>query len=496
MTNIKSFSLLACLVLCVLMAQTLQAQTSVFIYAEDGSGWRDSVKIGINPTGTYGLDAALSESELPPLPPTGVPDFRSVDLPGYATATPGGHGQGFSLDLRHQTLVTQKDTFKLCFKGSTEATGPVTLSWQAGLSAVGGGGWILGDIFGGLVFATIDMTTQTSFQFTFPGSPSDVNYVYIYKGDGQQHTTFTYNQIADALNSKGKQKAEKRAKPGKPVFPPNVNNVGDEVYLQAGSTALSKSGNPKSILHAKWKDAAATANSKGSKHTGPAKCLDKFESGKDILKAQKKLPATKHNNKLVGCALALKLAIGASDKGKTPSTGFGNLVYNNPSSPYNGQTVNQIMTDIDNYLSCDLTGLKGGATAEDLYNVAAAITSAFALASTQPLVDTVTWLTGTKLKVKGGKRIMEQNTLYRASIGSPGSVPDFPVAESAPERFELRQNYPNPFNPSTIIEFNLPDDAFVTIKVYNMLGQEVATLANHEEFLEGGDDVEFDASRL
>jgi hypothetical protein len=62
--------------------------------------------------------------------------------------------------------------------------------------------------------------------------------------------------------------------------------------------------------------------------------------------------------------------------------------------------------------------------------------------------------------------------------------------EITPSSFSLSQNYPNPFNPSTMIKYSIPTSEFVTLKVFDVLGNEVATLVN-EEKPAGGYEVEF-----
>jgi hypothetical protein len=61
-----------------------------------------------------------------------------------------------------------------------------------------------------------------------------------------------------------------------------------------------------------------------------------------------------------------------------------------------------------------------------------------------------------------------------------------------PTQYTLDQNFPNPFNPSTVINYQIPQDGFVTLKIYDILGNEVATLVNEEKAI-GRYEVNFSA---
>jgi hypothetical protein len=61
--------------------------------------------------------------------------------------------------------------------------------------------------------------------------------------------------------------------------------------------------------------------------------------------------------------------------------------------------------------------------------------------------------------------------------------------------FELFQNYPNPFNPTTSIEYTVPNNGYISLKVYDILGNEIATLVN-EQKSQGNYQIEFNADNL
>jgi len=91
-----------------------------------------------------------------------------------------------------------------------------------------------------------------------------------------------------------------------------------------------------------------------------------------------------------------------------------------------------------------------------------------------------------------GFAVGEEGTILYTLNGGTTSVDESLVL---PEEYFLYQNYPNPFNPSTTFSFDIPFSSFAILKVYDIIGREVATLVN-EDMKPGSYHVTFDASGL
>ncbi|MBI1807550.1 MAG: IPT/TIG domain-containing protein [Ignavibacteria bacterium] len=255
---------------------------------------------------------------------------------------------------------------------------------------------------------------------------------------------------------------------------------------------------PHSVVIKNCKELVKTLNAKGILHTGTASCLDSLDNGKPITKRQNGLPPTKMNNKLFAEALTFYLNIIASTFDKFPR-GWRGLIYDNhidqtdPTNPtFDGKDLERITDAVQFFMGCSTNSQGIVATPEEYYKVLKKINESFS-----GPIDTFHW-SCEKIRLTG-VRALKDVPFLRAN---PGAIePTVPPLQQAwtviePMEYRLDQNYPNPFNPTTTIQFELPDPAIVTLKVFNLLGQEVATLLDHESMDDGRQDVEFDAATL
>ncbi|HEY6435316.1 MAG TPA: T9SS type A sorting domain-containing protein [Ignavibacteriaceae bacterium] len=75
----------------------------------------------------------------------------------------------------------------------------------------------------------------------------------------------------------------------------------------------------------------------------------------------------------------------------------------------------------------------------------------------------------------------EGKIIFRITKGNSGVITKtYNIKVIAPKVFEVYQNYPNPFNPTTTIKYSIPQDAFVSVKIFNVLGEKITELENKE----------------
>ncbi len=345
-------------------------------------------------------------------------------------------------------------------------------------------GWILTEPSGGsYVIAVTSGTNSTGNDFgNFKGT------------DSTAYRTFT----ADQLDNDSEKKPVKKPKAGKPILSgPNTGNLLADIIGQGGvlkvglSGQLNAGGKEKGYLNpAKQGDVFKTFNVKSVGHTGVARGFDTDAKGKLMLKRFKSIPYTKKNSTLIANLLALQINLVASGL-KTPA-GLGGLLYNDPGHALHGMSIDQIA----DYADTVMTNWEGVpySVYVMLDSVAAKINAAFATGSVSDTTATGGW---TSLKLQWVAVTTVIDVPFLKASGNPAKnriTGD--VINNVPTSYALEQNFPNPFNPTTTIRFDLPEQAKVTLKIYNMLGQEVATVLDNEEF--GAEEVEFefDASSL
>jgi hypothetical protein len=155
------------------------------------------------------------------------------------------------------------------------------------------------------------------------------------------------------------------------------------------------------------------------------------------------------------------------------------------------------------YSPTTLPGVIGGVKRDDITSGAAGITKFTDLTENFSQSGHLSAIDGLPIgaliwddtKLASFNSATDWNITYTKYLTEGGLTGIGTPASGVPSVYALEQNYPNPFNPSTKIEFSLPNASSVDLKVFNVLGQEVATLA-HGLFTAGSHAVTFDASRL
>ena len=174
-------------------------------------------------------------------------------------------------------------------------------------------------------------------------------------------------------------------------------------------------------------------------------------------------------------------------------SGLGELIFdegNGTLNPFNSKTLRDIAPlDKPGFVDSVLTyGISSEAFSYDdifqwIHNINAAFDGKVDSLSTEPL------------KISGTVSLASVSFLKPSLKQKPEIAVEQPDKD-IPNAFSLKQNYPNPFNPTTTIRYQLAHESQVTLKVFTLLGQQVATLINQEEYPEGTYAIDFDASNL
>jgi hypothetical protein len=273
---------------------------------------------------------------------------------------------------------------------------------------------------------------------------------------------------------------------------PNVANVREDAYNRGAFNATNGFivgiARPDSFRIYGWVRMTTTAAMYKSMfdrglHTSTPRGFDLFNNAQRFVREQRTLSPQKQNNRLFGDLLALKFNITVSDFGSIPG-GFGDLRFVETGNPYSTMLVRDIAKKADTLMTYHVNNTP---LYVELDSTIQRINRSFS-----GDFDTTSWYT--TLVVKGTRPLFSVPYLQASGIPPRQITPIANWQNNVPDRFELAQNYPNPFNPTTMIRFSLPTSGIVTLKIYNILGQEVKTLLNMQILDEGVQEIVFDGN--
>jgi hypothetical protein len=195
----------------------------------------------------------------------------------------------------------------------------------------------------------------------------------------------------------------------------------------------------------------------------------------------------KHKNHLAMQLIGLRFGLWASEGATTPE-GLGDLQYldtaTNQMDLFDGLTIYEIADMADSALTyCDR-----GYDLNDFDSMLTLINTTF-----KGTTDTLKTI---PLRVFGNVRLRDVDNFRKIFAGKERKHSARVSLRNIPSHYSLEQNYPNPFNPTTTIRFETGKANDVSLKLYNILGQEVTTLIRNDELEVGMHELQFDASQF
>ena len=177
-----------------------------------------------------------------------------------------------------------------------------------------------------------------------------------------------------------------------------------------------------------------------------------------------------------------------SSEGATTPEGLGDLQYldtaTNQMDLFDGLTIYEIADMADSALTyCDR-----GYDLNDFDSMLTLINTTF-----KGTTDTLKTI---PLRVFGNVRLRDVDNFRKIFAGKERKHSARVSLRNIPSHYSLEQNYPNPFNPTTTIRFETGKANDVSLKLYNILGQEVTTLIRNDELEVGMHELQFDASQF
>ncbi|MEK7263835.1 MAG: T9SS type A sorting domain-containing protein [Bacteroidota bacterium] len=350
------------------------------------------------------------------------------------------------------------------------------------------------------------------------------NITAIYFGNWQDSAKFRTFRADTSLSKKA---VKLKYKNNRLVLQPNIATAVENVFSsigKLGATFLGVKQTDKNLAKLYAWIAYKKASDLGKLYLSPHELLvnlafpfdsvrsitDGRVEKKKILSKEIKADRKKYNNKILEQAVCFRLNIlGSATSDTTLPNGFSALVLDTSFVLAGRELKGQTLLQIANYTDTLMTYWKvnnviGFEAYSNLYDYSTKILQRINDDFSAPIETTNYAINKDKIVFTKNVYLIKLLGIKTASSSGivkkvPGNREEeilFSSVSAEPNTILLSQNYPNPFNPTTAIGFSLLAVGNVSLKIYDVLGREVATLLNNEQIEAGEHEIQFDANGL